>query len=94
MKGKRYDVDVICQHSKDGSMIPLRIRVSDEEGNPRAFAIKSYKNLSGNVTYTTSDGVYVTDEMIFYECRIEINGEMKGIRLYYRKNMNNWFMTV
>ena len=93
MAAKRYDVDIICQHSRDGTVVPLRIRVVGEDGEPRVFSISSYKDLSGNGTYTTSDGVYVTNETLFYECRIEVNGVMRGIRLYYRENQNNWFIT-
>ena len=94
MSKKRYDVDVICLHLKDGNMVPMRIRVEDDEGVKHVYSIKSYKELSGNGTYTTSDGVFVTDESVFFECRIEINSKMRGIRLYFRKKQNNWFMTV
>ena len=69
MEAKRYDVDIICQHSKDGTIIPLRIRVDGDDGEPRVFKIDSYKELSGN-------------------------GTMRGIRLYFRENENNWFITA
>ena len=94
MEAKRYDVDIICQHSKDGTIIPLRIRVDGDDGEPRVFKIDSYKELSGNGTYTTTDGVFVTDRTIFFVCRIEVNGTMRGIRLYFRENENNWFITA
>ncbi|MBR1508952.1 MAG: hypothetical protein IJ619_13220 [Eubacterium sp.] len=35
-------VDVICQHNKDGSMIPMRVRLTDEDG-----AVQTY--LSGSI---------------------------------------------
>ena len=50
-------VDVICQHSRDGEVIPLRIRVCDEEGELHAYTIKGYKDLSGRGAYTTRDGI-------------------------------------
>ena len=33
-------VDVICQHNKDGSMIPIRVRLTDEDG-----AVQTSKNV-------------------------------------------------
>ena len=33
-------VDVICQQNRDGTMIPLRVRLTDEEG---AIQTKSWK---------------------------------------------------
>ena len=37
-------VDVICQHSRDGSLIPIRVRVVDEEGEFQSYTIKGYKD--------------------------------------------------
>ncbi len=30
-------VDVICQHNKDGSMIPMRVRLTDEDGAVQTY---------------------------------------------------------
>ena len=94
MEAKRYDVDIICQYSKEGNIIPLRIRVVGDDGEPRVFNIDSYKELSGNGTYTTNDGVYVTNRTIFFECKIDVDGSTREIRLYYRECENNWFITA
>ena len=34
-------VDVICQHNKDGSMIPMRVRLTDEDGAVQTYTIKN-----------------------------------------------------
>ena len=94
MEAKRIDVDIICKHLINGTIIPLKVRALGDDGTPKVFNIISYTDLSGNGTYTTSDGVYVTDETLFFECRIEVNGSMRGVRLYYRENQRNWFMTI
>ena len=39
-------VDVICQQNRDGTMIPLRVRLTDEEGATQTYTIKEYKDLS------------------------------------------------
>ena len=47
---KRQPIDVICQHNKDGEIIPMRLRLCDDDGEPHAFTIKSYKDLSHKVS--------------------------------------------
>ena len=34
----QQSLDVICQHKKDGSIIPLKIRLQDEEGVSVVFS--------------------------------------------------------
>ena len=85
-------VDVICQHSRDGEVIPLRLRVCDEEGELHAYTIREYKDLSGRGAYTTRDGIYVTDRMQVFECRIHVLGRTRLVRLYYDHVRNLWAM--
>ena len=37
--------DVICQHKTDGTIIPLKIRITDEDGEYQVYNIKSYKDV-------------------------------------------------
>jgi len=30
---KRQPIDVICQHNKDGEIIPMRLRLCDDDGD-------------------------------------------------------------
>ncbi len=85
-------VDVICQHSRDGEVIPLRLRLCDEEGELHAYTIKGYRDLSGRGAYTTQDGVYVTDRMQVFECHIQVLGRIRTVRLYYDHVRNLWAM--
>ncbi len=39
---QQKSLDVICQHKKDGNIIPIKIRLQDEDGLYQVFAIKSY----------------------------------------------------
>ena len=41
---QRQKIDVICQHTKEGDIIPLRIRLVDEDGMLQTYNIKSYKD--------------------------------------------------
>ena len=84
------NVDVISIHYKDGQIVPLRIRVEDEDGEEHTYSIKDYKDLSGRGAYTTSDGIYVTDRILHFECRIVVLGQMRRLRLYYHRNTEIW----
>ena len=94
MSRKIEKIDVICQHSCDGSVIPLRVRVTDEEGERHIFTIKEYKNLSGDGAYTTPDGVYVTNDIMVFDCTITVFEAKKQIRLYYEVSKSRWAMVV
>lgn len=85
-------IDVICQHSRDGGVIPLRIRVPDDEGALHAYTIKEYRDLSHRGAYTTPDGLYVTNNIDLFECRIVVFGQRKTVRLYYNRTENTWTM--
>ncbi|WP_092873714.1 hypothetical protein [Acetitomaculum ruminis] len=93
MDRKRIAVDVICQHSKDGSLIPMRVRVKDTEGEYQIYNIKEYKDLSHQGTKLMPDGVFVTNNTFVYECKIIVFGVKKLIRLYYELNNTIWHMT-
>ena len=41
--------DVICQHKTDGTIIPLKIRITDEDGEYQVYNIKSYKDVEKTV---------------------------------------------
>jgi len=84
------NVDVISIHYKDGQIVPLRIRVEDEDGEEHTYSIKDYKDLSGRGAYTTSDGIYVTDRILHFECRIVVLGQIRRLRLYYHRNTEIW----
>ena len=84
------NVDVSSVHYKDGQVVPLRIRVEDEDGEEHTYSIKDYKDLSGRGAYTTSDGIYVTDRILHFECRIVVLGQIRRLRLYYHRNTEIW----
>ncbi|MCR4643691.1 MAG: hypothetical protein K5697_16900 [Lachnospiraceae bacterium] len=86
-------VEVICQHGKDGEIVPMRIRLTDEDGLKQAFRIKEYRDLSHLGTRTMPDGVYVTDKILVYECRILVFDRLRMVRLYYDPAAMIWKMS-
>ncbi len=87
------EVDVICQHSADGTIIPLRVRITDEDGLRQAFTIKGYKDLSHHGTRTMPDGIYVTDKTLIFQCKICVIDRERIIMLYYDPSQTIWKMT-
>ncbi len=95
MKRNLQAVDVICQHSRDGSLIPIRVRVVDDDGDLQTYTIKGYRQLPHQGTRTMPDGVHVSNETLIYECNIINFGTKKMIRLYYEPHGGTvWRMTV
>lgn len=91
---KARSVDVICQHNRDGSVIPLRVRVRDEEGELQTYRIHEYKDMSHRGTRENPDGVFVTDNTFVFECIITVFSQRRLIRLYYEPDSAIWKMTA
>ncbi len=83
-------IDVICQHTKDGNMIPLKLRIQDEEGEFQSYAVKGYKDCSHKGNYTTPNGIISTSTIFPFECKINVFGTMKVIEIYYNSAENLW----
>ena len=94
MRAELKTVDVICQHSRDGTVCPMRVRVVDEDGEFQTYSIKNYRDVSHQGTRELPDGVYVTDRTLVYECHITVFGRQKMIRLYYEPSGTVWKMTA
>lgn len=86
-------IDVICQHSADGTIIPLRVRFSDENGERQTFNIEGYRDLSHQGTRTMPDGVYVSNNTLIFECKIIVHNQTRIINLYYEPSGLIWKMT-
>lgn len=62
-------IDFICQHCADGSIIPIKFRIKDEEGEFKDFKINGYKD--------TSD-----TSLTKFECSIAVNNVIKKVTIY------------
>ena len=89
---KREPIDVICQHSQDGTIVPLKIRVRDDDGEYQAYMIQGFREEERRGGITTKDGVYVNSHVTVYECQITIFGHKRRIRLYYNEESGIWSM--
>lgn len=62
-------IDLICQHTMDGDIIPLKIRLKDEDGELQEYMVKGYRDLSEYGKYC-------------FECKITVFDTMKLIRIF------------
>ncbi len=81
-------VDVICQHSRDGSIIPIKLRVADEDGEFQTYLIRSYKDITN---YGSSDNHNTAiNHRWTFDCVILVFGRERRIRLQYNSLDNLW----
>lgn len=85
-------VDVICQHTKEGDMIPLKLRIQDEEGEFQTYAVKGYKDLSYKGRYTMPNGIPATNTIFPFDCKIIVFGKAQVVHLYYNSSDHIWRM--
>ena len=89
----KKEIDLICLRGTNGEVTPIRLRLKDEDGQYQAYTIKEYRDLSHHGTKLMSDGVYVTDKTLIFECKIIVFGREKRIRLYSNEPYLSWIMT-
>ncbi len=83
-------VDVICQHCRDGKIIPIKLRVTDEDEQLQTYMIRGYKDLTQRGDYTLPSGVSMQGHINKFECRIVVYGMEKVIHLNYNSIDNIW----
>jgi len=87
-------VDVICRIDREGAVAPLKIRVTDEDGEYQTYKIETFTELKHTGGTTLSDGVFVSGKLNIFECFITSYGRRRMIRLYYNPNDMFWQMTA
>lgn len=83
-------VDVICQHTREGNMIPIKIRIRDEEGEFQTYVVKGYKDLSHKGAFTMPNGVTATRTIFPFDCKIIVFGRERIVHLYYNSSDHIW----
>ena len=83
-------IDVICQHTRDGRLIPLRIRLVDEDGENHVYSVKEYRDYSTHGSFQIPEGLMVTNTIFPYELKISTFGILRTIRVYYNCGSCTW----
>lgn len=89
-------VEVICQFREDGRIMPIRIKVEDDEKQLQTYNIKRYKEPKTHLK--TQPGYYSplrhTPDIMDYECIINVFGVEKLIKLRYFVAMHKWDIVI
>lgn len=85
-------VDVICQHTKEGKLIPIKLRLQDDEGEFQTYAVKGYKDLSHKGSYIMPNGITATNNIFPFDCKIVVFGREQIVHLYYNSSDHIWRM--
>lgn len=83
-------IDVICQHTRTGDIIPLRIRLIDEDGIYQTFVIKAYRDISLHGDHTLPNNVNTHQYNWVFECRIQVFDRSKYLKIIYNAYDNKW----
>ncbi|MCR5415832.1 MAG: hypothetical protein K6E79_03420 [Pseudobutyrivibrio sp.] len=95
MDEQLIEADVICEHKTDSSIIPIRFRIVNNQGENQIFNVKKYRQAPKLGTYKTKDGVFVSNQTEVFECQVEILGIKKMVRLYYEPEKDKrWFLGI
>lgn len=85
-------VEVICQFNTDGSIIPIKIRVENEEQEIQVYKIKAYreperqlKNEEGKL-----GGIYKVTGVLEFMCKIDVFDVRKIVTLKYFIRSGEW----
>ena len=88
------NVDVICQHNADGTIMPMRFRLMNEDGIYETYTIKGYRQILRKDVYTTPDGVLTDRREDVFECRVLVLDVYHTVRLYFNKITCKWRVAI
>lgn len=88
---KDRSLDVICQHKSNRTIIPLKIRLRDDDGEFQTYVIRSVKDLTTYGGYTMPNGFPCAMNHIYtFDCKIIVFDSERLIRLMYNATDNEW----
>ena len=71
-------IEVISKCTVDGKLIPIKIKVQDEDGEFQSFMVKGYRSIVCNVSHRC------------FDCKVEIFGQERIIRIFYNSTDYQW----
>lgn len=91
-----FDIDVICEHKKDATIVPIKFQLTNDDGDQASYRIRAFKPVPNNHgCHTTMDGVYVIESTQIFECKVVIFGKEQLVRLYYEPSSGStWKLSI
>lgn len=90
----RKAADVICMITKEGKTIPLKFRVTDEDGEVQTYSVKSYRMISHTKEIILPNEVTIDRIIWNYECKINVWGKERIVSLCHHTHENVWYIDV
>ncbi len=86
------NIDMICQHNSDGSIIPLKIRMEDDDGMMQEYKVRAYKDLRyKGSTFDMPDVSRIHTSGIYpFDVKIESFGSERTLKLFYNSYEHTW----
>ncbi len=88
MKDRR--LDVYCLFRNDGIVLPIRVRMFDEDGERQDFAIHRYKLIDGAGGTCVPKAEVFRHGTVTFDCEIEVFGSRRVVRLLYTASDMRW----
>ncbi len=87
---KDRKLDVYCLFRNDGIVLPIRIRLFDDDGERQDFAVHRYKLIDGSGTACIPSSEIFQRGTVTFDCEIEVFGIRKVLRLLYTATDMQW----
>lgn len=85
-------LDIICQHKLNGEIIPIKIRLTDEDGEMHTYLVKAYKVIERPCDGCLPNHVKTTMSIWTFECKISVFEKQQIIRIHYNVYQGRWWM--
>jgi phage gp36-like protein len=82
--------EVICQHCLDGSIMPIKMRITDESGERQQYSVKAFRELATGEGSTENGKIPATATLRRFDCKISVFESPKDVTLYYNANSGKW----
>ncbi len=83
-------IDVICQFTRNAEIIPIKIRITDEDGVRQEYSIQAYKDTTPGQTNVQPNGVKVSPDNKIFLCKINTFNSSRQIKLFYNSHEHLW----
>lgn len=71
-------IEVISKFTIDGNIIPIKLKVKDEDGEFQSFMIKGYRSIVCNPSHKC------------FDCKIEVFDQERVVRIFYNGTEFKW----
>lgn len=84
-------IEVICQHKTDGTILPIKIKFADEDGEYQQYRIVSFRECTpGEASFTMPNAVSATRILRRFDCKIHVFSKEKSVVLLYNTTTGKW----